>query len=229
MFDYATHEKYMRSILKDIFTEDISKFLAFKGGTLVYLVYDLDRFSTDIDLDILDVAQEEKIINAIRNILPLHWEIKNETLGKALHRWVFRYDERNINIKIELNKRVRDNNTYEDKIIDDLKLKCMKKDSIFANKLVALSERVANRDLYDVHFFFKNNFPINDDIIIERTGLSLDDFFKKLIQDIKGRYIQKSILEWLGEVLDDKQKSWVKTYLLSTTIEQINHYLEVNY
>jgi hypothetical protein len=34
---------------------------------------------------------------------------------------------------------------------------------------VALLERNANRDIYDVWFFFKNNFEINDDLIFERT------------------------------------------------------------
>lgn len=41
--------------------------------------------------------------------------------------------------------------------------------SIFANKLVALTERNANRDIYDVYFFFKNYFPINRELIVERT------------------------------------------------------------
>jgi predicted nucleotidyltransferase component of viral defense system len=227
MFDYSMHEEYMRKILKDIFNSDVSKILAFKGGTLVYLVHDLDRFSTDIDLDILDASQEEIIIETIRSILPIHGEVKNETLGKTIHRWVFRYDERSMNIKVELNKRVRDHNTYEYKTIDGVKLNCMEKGSIFANKLVALSERIANRDLYDVHFFFKNKFPINDDIIIERTELSIDAFLEKLIQTLKTRYAEVSILSGLGEVLDDKQKAWAKKNLLTETIDQINNYLSL--
>ena len=45
----------------------------------------------------------------------------------------------------------------------------MKKDSIFGNKLVALYERMKNRDLYDVNFFLKNKFPLNEKLIEERT------------------------------------------------------------
>ena len=47
----------------------------------------------------------------------------------------------------------------------------MDKASIFANKLVALTDRkiMVNRDLYDICFFYKNNFPINEKIITERT------------------------------------------------------------
>jgi predicted nucleotidyltransferase component of viral defense system len=45
----------------------------------------------------------------------------------------------------------------------------MAPDSIFANKLVALYERFKNRDLYDINFFLKNKFPLNELVIVERT------------------------------------------------------------
>lgn len=141
MFDYAIHEKYMKKIIKDIFSHEIGKLLWFKGGTLVYLVHNLDRFSTDVDLDLLDSKQEQGVIETMRNILPIHGEIKNETLGKTLHRWVFRYDEKSMNIKVELNKRVWQSNTYHLQDIDGIAINCMTPDCIFANKLVALSER----------------------------------------------------------------------------------------
>ncbi len=225
--NYKVHEKYMRIILKEIFTNKLWDLLAFKGGTLVYLTHNLDRFSTDIDIDIIDIEKEELIVQEIREILTKVGEIKNETLGKNLHRRIFRYDERSMNIKVELNKRIRENNTYEYKTIDGVKLQCMKKDSIFANKLVALSERIANRDLYDVNFFFKNNFPINKNLIIERTGLPIDVFLKNIIKELQARYTGNSILAWLWEVLSDKQKAWVKAYLLIETIGQINNYLSL--
>jgi predicted nucleotidyltransferase component of viral defense system len=44
------------------------------------------------------------------------------------------------------------------------------KSTIFANKLVALTERNTNRDIYDVFFFIQQNFDINEDVILERTG-----------------------------------------------------------
>lgn len=225
MFDYTTHEKYMKIILKDIFTDEIAKFLAFKGGTLAYLIHKLDRFSTDIDLDIIDINQEEKIIANIRKILPIYGEIKNETLGKTLHRWIFRYDERSMNIKVELNKRVWQNNTYEDHTIEDTSILCMTKDCIFANKLVALSERFYPRDLYDVYFFFRDAFPIKESLIHERTGQPTKKFLQKLTKELPKHFTDNSMLTGLGEVLNDKQKTWVKNHLLSETIKQIQQFL----
>lgn len=218
MFDYVIHEKYMKVILKSIFTDEIGKFLAFKGGTLAYLVHHLDRFSTDVDIDILDIDQEEKIIVHMRKILPIHGEIKNETLGKNLHRWVFRYDEKSMNIKVEFNKRSCKHNTYEIHKIGDTKIKCMTPDSMFANKLLALSERIANRDLYDTYFFFKQKFPIKESIITERTGLASKIFFQQLIKKLPNNFTENSILAGLGEVLTDRQKIRAKKSLLKEVI-----------
>jgi len=82
-------------------------------------------------------------------------DIKNETLGKTIHRWIFRYDEQSMNIKIEINKRIWIYNTYKNQKIADIDILCMTKDCLFTNKLVALSERFYPRDLYDVNYFFK--------------------------------------------------------------------------
>jgi predicted nucleotidyltransferase component of viral defense system len=78
----------------------------------------LDRFSTDLDLDILDISKEQEIIEKVKEILLRLGDVKNETLGKAIHRWIFRYDADSMNIKVELNKRVRENNSYELQNID---------------------------------------------------------------------------------------------------------------
>lgn len=47
--------------------------------------------------------------------------------------------------------------------------------------MVAMLERMgeANRDIFDTHFFLKNNWPINDKILEKRTGLSMHQFLKK--------------------------------------------------
>lgn len=58
MLNNEIHEKYMENILTTIFADEIGKYLAFKGGTLAYRNHSLDRFSTDIDLDILDSDKE---------------------------------------------------------------------------------------------------------------------------------------------------------------------------
>lgn len=60
----------MKRILSLLFSSPYKDILWFKGGTLAYLCYDLDRFSTDIDIDILDLNLEEEIIVFLNNELP---------------------------------------------------------------------------------------------------------------------------------------------------------------
>ena len=219
MFDKKLHEDNIRKILTWLFTSEISDFLWFKWWTLTYLCYGLDRFSTDIDIDILDTEKEQEIIDTVRKLLYSLWDIKNETLWKTIHRWIFRYDERGMNIKVELNKRIRKANTYDFKEIDWVKIRCMKKDSIFGNKLVALYERMKNRDLYDVNFFLKNKFPLNEKLIEERTWKNKEEFIKELISILPDHYNHNTILAEIWEVLTDEQKIWMKNKALNETIE----------
>ena len=90
------------------------------------------------------------------------------------------------------------------------------KSTIFANKLVAVTNRkqIVNRDLYDIYFFFKNMFPINEGVILERTGKSLKQYLVYLLKFLETNISKKSLLEGLGEVLDNKQKAFVKEKLL---------------
>ncbi|MEI6118744.1 MAG: nucleotidyl transferase AbiEii/AbiGii toxin family protein [bacterium] len=219
MFDKATHEKHIKKILITIFTDDIGKFLAFKGGTLAYLKHNLDRFSTDIDLDILDPTQEERIIKRVREILVMYGDIKGERSFNDSYRFVFRYNQEDMNIKVELNKRVWEHNTYEVQTIEEIDILCMTPDCMFTNKLVALSERFYPRDLYDVEFFNRKKFPLKELLIKERTGLSIKKFTQELVKELPNRLPKNKVLHNLGEVLTKKQQYRVKEYLLDEVVD----------
>jgi protoheme ferro-lyase len=75
--------------------------------------------------------------------------------------------------------------------------------------------QIANRDIYDVYFFFKNWFPINEAVIIERTGKNVQEYLIFLLKFLKSNLNKASILQGLWEVLDAKQKNFVKSYLLA--------------
>ena len=63
----------------------------------------------------------------------------------------------------------------------------MEKSSILANKLVALTERNANRDIYDVYFFLQNKWEWDENIIHYRTGLSMKDFWIRVMNSLEKR------------------------------------------
>lgn len=219
MLHKEKHEEMMKRLLQRIFESRVGQYVAFKGGTLSYFFYYLDRFSTDIDLDLLDDDKEQEVIEHLGDTLLSLGNVKDEKLGKFLHRRIFRYDEKGMNIKVELNKRIWKDNTYEAIPLDGVPISCMTPDCIFANKLVALSDRFANRDLYDVYFFFTKKFPINYKIIKERTGLPINKFLQKLMKALPNHFAENTILAGLGEVLTDKQKTRVKKNLLDEVMK----------
>lgn len=70
----------MLKIVHTIFQSTIGKFCAFKGGTLALFIYSLDRFSTDVDLDLLDISQEEKVVAFLNETLKSFGRVKNMTV-----------------------------------------------------------------------------------------------------------------------------------------------------
>lgn len=75
----------------------------------------------------------------------------------------------------------------------------MEKSTIFANKLVAVTDRtqLANRDIYDIYFFFKNSFPINEAVILERTGKNLHEYLVFLLEFLEKNVKKTPLLQGL--------------------------------
>ena len=204
----------MVRILKDIYSEiSISPILGFKGGSACYLFYDLPRFSVDLDFDLLDTNKEEIVFKEVKSILEEYGEVKESFNKRSTLFFLISYQNGASNIKVEISKR-NFGSEYEIKNYLGIPVLVMKKEDIFAHKLVTLSERknTANRDLFDIHFFLKENWKINKEIVKERTGRSLGNYLKQCIEIIEA-VNQKRILAGMGELLDEKTKNWVKQNL----------------
>ena len=213
------HRKIMFDILKDIFVSDLWKVLAFKWWTACYFLYWLDRFSTDLDFDL--ILDWENVDDKVISILKKYWRAKIDKYNLKLSYW-----EQEVNIKIDINRKIWKNNNYEIINFYWIDLKVQDKGSIFANKLVALTERNTNRDIYDVNFFFEKGFDINDDIIIERTWKSKKELFKKIIDKLEKLWKNYKILDWLWDVLNEKQKQYIKVNLILDLINKLKFNLD---
>ncbi|EKE28358.1 MAG: hypothetical protein ACD_3C00071G0008 [uncultured bacterium (gcode 4)] len=210
MLNKDKHRQLLYQILKEIFESDFAKNIAFKWWTACYFLYNLDRFSTDLDFDI--ISGNEDLDENIIGILKKYWDIKK---GNKI---ILSYWKDEDNIKIDISRKIWKNNIYEIKNFYWTDMKVQSKGTIFANKLVALTERNTNRDIYDIYFFFKNNWDINDEIITERTWKTKKELLEGIIFKLKALPGNYKILDWLWEVLDGKQKSFVKEKLLKELI-----------
>ncbi|MDD4409536.1 MAG: nucleotidyl transferase AbiEii/AbiGii toxin family protein [Candidatus Pacebacteria bacterium] len=220
--DRTIHRNILISILKDIFTDpNAGPFLGFKGGTAAYLFYDLNRFSVDLDFDLLDATKEDIVFERVKNILEGYGNLKDFEKKRFSFFYLLSYKEKldgAQNIKVEINRRDF-GSRYEVKSYIGIPMKIMIKEDMVAHKLCAMYERIGktNRDIFDVYFFLKNNWMVNKQIIESRTGMKYTDFLEKNI-DLLEKMNDRNILSGLGELLDEKQKIWIRSNLRIDTI-----------
>lgn len=218
----VTHKNIMVRILKDIFADpEIGPALGFKGGTAAYLFYNLNRFSVDLDFDLIDESKEDLVFKKVRKILEGYGTLKQAEKKRFNLFFLLDYLEKvegAQNVKVEINRRDFDSK-YEVKSYLGISMKVMTEADMFAHKLVAMFERIstANRDIFDVYFFLKNNWPINKEIVEKRTNLTFKEFLQKAIVLLE-EMGDRSILAGMGELLDEKQKDWARAKLRTETI-----------
>ena len=218
----TTHKNILIKILKNIYTDStIGPLLGFKGGTAVYLFYNLNRFSVDLDFDLLNVEKEDYVFEQIKKILENYGAIKEAEKKRFNLFYVLAYDDKVLgaqNIKVEINRR-EFGSKYEVKSYLGISMKVMVQEDMFAHKLCAMYERIGktNRDIFDVWYFLQNDWPINKEIIESRTKMSYKQFLQKSIDALE-KMTNRNILSGMGELLDAKQKDWVKSKLRTETI-----------
>lgn len=235
MLNREKHQLIMGQILKDIYTDvSISPLLGFKGGTCAYFFYNLPRFSVDLDFDLLIVNEENKkfVFEKIVAILNKYGQIKDQYIKKFTIFALLSYGDEDHNIKVEINirKLVEDiQDYYEMKEYLGISMFVAKKDYLFANKLLALTMRkeIAMRDIYDIHYFAKNNWDINAEVIKERTGKDIKEYLTDCIVFIE-KVKDNQILQGLGElVYSVEEKAWIRTHLKTDSIFMLKNYMSV--
>ncbi|MCI0454795.1 MAG: nucleotidyl transferase AbiEii/AbiGii toxin family protein [Candidatus Dadabacteria bacterium] len=227
VLDTAKHKSILIRILKDIYTDtNIGPLLGFKDGTAAYLFYKLSRVSLDLDFDLLDNKKEGYVFAKIEEILKDYGQIKELRKKRFSLFLVLSYEDGAPNIKIEINRR-EFGSRYEVKSYLGISMKVMVPEDMFAHKLVAMYERMgkANRDIFDVWFFLQRDWPINKEIVEKRTAMPFKKFLQKGINVLE-KLPDRGILAGMGELLDAKQKDWVRTKLRTETIFQLKLKLE---
>jgi hypothetical protein len=203
--------------------------LGFKGGTAAYLFYGLDRYSVDLDIDILDESKEDYIFEQVLKIVRKYGEVKESRKKRYNLIFLLSYENKEKkaqNVKIEINRR-QFGSKYDVRAFNGVSMLVMIKEDMFAHKLVAMHERLGetNRDIFDVWFFSKNNWEINKEIVEKRTGMTYKKFLELCIEELEDMD-NNDILKGLGEFVTEKQKAWIKSKLKLETIIQLKLRLE---
>ncbi len=207
----------MAQILSLIFKDkELCNALAFKGGTSMMFFHNLNRFSTDLDFNLLVPQKLDMVYDKVRSILTRFGTIDDEAkkiYGPVL---VVNYGKGERMLKVEISTRQYPDH-YEMLSLAGTFIRVMTMPDMFAHKLCAMGERLSPRDIYDVWFFLQNHTEINEEIVRLRTGKSVSEYSALCAEHVK-ESSPKLLMQGLGEVLNDaKSKNFVKNKLIAET------------
>lgn len=221
--DITGHKTNLTNILIDIYKDSsLGHLLGFKGGTAALLFYKLPRFSVDLDFDLTanlkkDSPELKEFVDKMSALLSAKFEIKDQSAKYKTLFWLVSYGIGLAHIKVEVSTRDNPFNHYNLIPFYGTTVKVIDIKDMIAHKMVAVTERgiLANRDLFDIHYFLglPEASSINYQIIKHRTGKDPKDFYLFLL-DYLNKINSKNILSGLGEVLTESQKDWAKVKLL---------------
>jgi hypothetical protein len=225
----SIHKSFMNRLLIEIIDHPaLALNLAFKGGTCAGMLGYLDRFSVDLDFDVLKKVDEGILRQEFHRVFDyLSLEVVEELNNVLMFR--LRYPsqpgKRN-NLKLSASSLIVKANQNRVQFLPEIDrmMTCQTIETMFANKLVAVTERyslhgtIAGRDIYDIHHFFVQGYAYHSPVIKERTGFEPREYFGKLSSFIKQHATETIINEDLNTLLPHKQFQQMRKVLIPETV-----------
>ena len=200
-------------MLKSISVSNVSNYLEFKGGTALYIMHGLDRFSEDLDFSYIGDADEaaakiDGLLNQVINNFGLSYSITKQK-GNILIRNreaelegirseffvegpLFGRNHTRHKIKIDISLRkdrvskpiaAKFVSKYYD--IGTILVYAMPIEEMLAEKLCAIIERNKARDLYDAFFIMKyKGIAPDENLIAKKMEFRSEEFDTKML--VKG-------------------------------------------
>ncbi|MBI5123071.1 nucleotidyl transferase AbiEii/AbiGii toxin family protein [Candidatus Roizmanbacteria bacterium] len=228
LFMNTYHKAQLFRLLIEMLDSPIAKDIYFKGGSAAAMLGFLDRFSVDLDFDLKPKADKKTIDKNLRKIFrKLNLKIHQKS-NKSLF-YLLKYSAKpglRNTIKLSLVDTALKSNLYSSFYLSEIDrfAFCQTPDTMFANKLVAVTNRykkhkmIAGRDIYDIHHFFLSGFHYNEAVIKERTNKQPADYFKGLIKFIDSKVTEKVINEDLSFLLTREKFQLVRKVLKRETL-----------
>jgi predicted nucleotidyltransferase component of viral defense system len=189
--------------------------IAFKGGTALKLFYDLPRYSEDIDYDSLGKIYPQELMDKVKaQITKRKWEVTDEAIkyNTILLELRFAGPERNFRIKIEISTRKKELNTTI-LTLRGVPILSLEPSYLMTEKLITFVDRQSGRDFFDAWFILNNAYPLDESLIVKRSG-DIAQFYQKLLEVIK-KADAKRIHRDTGKLLSLDHRTWIRTSFLS--------------
>jgi hypothetical protein len=164
------------------------------------------------------------VFDKIKEMLPKFGSLTQATYKQYTLLFILNYIKGERNLKIEISKRPV-KSTFVIKNYLGISMLVMNEADMATCKLAALltRKRFATRDVFDTWYFLKNNWPLNEPLFFEKVGISLSEALEKAKRQVKA--IKKTeLLAGLGDLLDNKQKDWVREKMVDELVFYLDLY-----
>lgn len=227
MLDIKKHRHLLFELIRAIYSSPLNSLLGFKGGTMAYFFYGLDRFSVDLDFDLLDYTQKDRTHSLMADIIAKYGIIKENADKHFTIFFLLNYESNNRNIKIEINKRNSTGSSYTISNFYGTDAKIQRIEDAFATKLLACTtrKRTAYRDFYDVYFYLKKGIIPNEAIIKNVSGQNMSDYLKELVDFINKKVTNQMVLHGVGELINNSQKDFIRKQFKTELLAELKYKL----
>lgn len=188
----------------------------------------LDRFSVDLDFDLLFPDDTPSVREHLERIfMKLGLKIKDQSM--EVPQYFLRYEStegRRNTVAIDVTCPPPVSNEYETVRLADIDrfVPCQTIATMVANKLVTPLDRfakygtIAGRDIYDIHHFLFQGLPWRAEVIEERTGGSVAQHFAALHDFVAERVTQTVIDQDINTLLPPQEFRQIRMSLKEETL-----------
>lgn len=147
------HLRVMREVLSSV--QDTP--LVLKGGTALLVCYGLDRFSEDLDFDAPKKLNLESRMESALSRFTSKLKITRTKDTDTVQRYRLEYEYGSTLGRLKVEVSCRDASAAADDVIEVAGVRTYRVSRLIEQKLNALENRTAARDLFDVHFLARRH------------------------------------------------------------------------
>lgn len=208
--DSVVVREYLQTLfLKELYDENYSKNIFFKGGTAIRLIFSGSRFSEDLDFTVDGSVDDfDLFINGFFKKIEKQYDFKfkkRESIAGQKYLLTANLPSYNSPVFISLDFSFREQVLEPSKsiistvypVIFTSFVNHISGQEILAEKIRATMTRDKGRDIYDLWFLLSNNIKINNKLVVEKLKYyDIVEFdYKKLISKINDYSQEKFILD----------------------------------
>lgn len=210
-------------VLRKLADSPLKRILCFKGGTALHLVFNMDRYSEDLDFSLTAPDDPKKILaNALQALEGeeiTDQAIKRKTVLIEIKQ---AFVPQNFRVKLEINT---DNivpaelkTLFSELVPTSFTLQIMRADYLVVQKIRAFLEREKGRDLFDLWFILKTKLAIDTQLLSQQTKIDKEHLLAT-IESRVARFSEKQLVGDLNPFVKAPLREWIRKGLKNDVLQ----------